>query len=307
MKLDPHLQFIPDEHNVQLFLSQYGITLHSFVSAATGIENCTLIVRSGKGTFVLRVYRQANKTLRGIKQELAFINYLHEHGIPAVPCLANSSGSMISELRISGQLWRGVLMPFINGDEPTMYGPELIRDMAKSQAAMHALAANYSDPYPERLPRTGLRPFITLTGPQTQTLGDSRLLELVDRAQRYALEFDAELPRGLCHTDFCDGNLLVSKQQRLQAILDFDDLRDVPYTVCLAYTLWDLHMQDARLVTRYVELYEMVRPLTGKEQASLKPFMLFRHYMVTLIKASSRDFGKEELARYLEVEQQLLG
>jgi Ser/Thr protein kinase RdoA (MazF antagonist) len=308
MKLDQHAQFIPTRDNVQQFLSHYGLTLGSFEAAKSGIENCTLIIRTNADKHVLRVYRQANKSLQQIRQELAFVRYLHDHGVAAVACIANSDNDEISEFLDGNTTWHGILMPFVEGDEPKTYTSELIEDMANAQATMHQLSANYVDPYaePKSNLRTGLTPFMALTPQQKRTLDSADLLALVGRAEHYTLRFDPGLPRGLCHTDFCNGNLLVDQRQHLRAVLDFDDLRDVPYAVCLAYTLWDLYMQDPRIAEQYVALYEKTRPISETERSTLQPYMLFRHYMVATIKASSHDFPPEEVAQYVEVERRLL-
>jgi fatty-acyl-CoA synthase/long-chain acyl-CoA synthetase len=59
----------------------------------------------------------------------------------------------------------------------------------------------------------------------------------------FVVELDDSLPKGLSHFDFDIDNIL-TKNDRVTAILDFGDMECLPLVVCLGYTLWDVLLEN---------------------------------------------------------------
>lgn len=76
MKIEPDKQFVATAESLSAILNQYGLDYSSHLEASSGIENCTSIVKTRQGDYVVRVYRQGNKNLEEINVEVDFVNYL---------------------------------------------------------------------------------------------------------------------------------------------------------------------------------------------------------------------------------------
>ena len=118
MKLQPSDQFKPTSTNVSGILNLYGLSCTNFISAKSGIENCTLYVQTNSGTFVLRVYRYAKKAETDIRLEAQFVEYLHAHGIPTAVPICNLQDTPYIQFSSDNKIWYAVLMPFLRVHTP---------------------------------------------------------------------------------------------------------------------------------------------------------------------------------------------
>jgi len=306
MKLQHQTQFVPTRENVASLLSEYGLPLASYKLADSGIENCTIIVKAISGKYVLRIYRQYKKSDEDIQDELNFVVYLGKNGIPVATPIANLKSNFISYFEQNGYVWQAILMPYIQGTHPDQYTNELQANLATLQAKMHNLATLYepgkaSKPELVKLQETQ---FINMI--QNREALDSQQKAFVKRAENYVVDLDNSLPRGLCHLDFDNGNIL-SVSNTVTAVLDFDDFMEAPYVMCLAYTLWDIAFDlglDA--MTTYVDAYNKGRPLTKREESFIKPIMLFRHYSIGCLDIATDQMSHPSFTKYLELEEKLL-
>jgi Ser/Thr protein kinase RdoA (MazF antagonist) len=304
MKLDPHAQFEPTFDNLTAIISQYGLLLRTFELAKSGIENCTVFIETNKGAYVLRVYRQAKKTHAEIELEISFINYLHEHTIPVAAPINNQAGESVTQITALNKEWQAILMPVMGGVHAEHYSTKLIHSLATLQAKMHKLASGFK----------------YTSGPKVRELRESYFINLienrhaldpiragfVDRAENYLVSLEGTLPSGLCHLDYDNGNVL-SYQDVVTAVLDFDDLADAPFVMCLAYTVWDV-LFDTGLdgLREYVSAYEKHRPLHNTEQKMLLPIVLFRHYVIGCKDIADGQMNDELLSKYIELEDAIM-
>jgi len=273
--------------------------------ADSGIENATIMVRTSSGQYVLRVYRQNKKTDEDIQHELGFVSYLGENGIPVAPPLANLKGRLISHLVQNGYAWQAILMCHMPGSHSDHYPSELITNLAATQAQMHILASSYrTSETGKELTQLRESHFIKLIKDRGK-LGP-RLQGFIARAESYVVNLDGSLPKGLCHLDFDNGNVL-SQNNAVTAVLDFDDLIVAPYVVCLAYTLRDVvHDHGLEGLKLYIETYDKIRRLTDKENNLIKPIMLFRHYVICCVVMAHKQISESKLNEYLKLESELL-
>src|SRR5205823_589663 len=115
------------------------------------------------------------------------------------------------------------------------------------------------------------------------------------------------LPNGLSHFDLDIENIL-TKHDRVTAILDFGDIECMALVVCLGYTLWDVLFEKGgspELVTRYLQKYQGVRQLNQSEQDVLLRIILFRHYVITTVRIHFGNFSHNDFDEAIQQEQYL--
>ncbi len=304
MKLSPKDQFTPDKQSVAYILQQYGLELVAFHEASSGIENRTLIVDTNGGKYVLRIYRQGRKANAAIELELHFAQYLHEGGIRTPTVITNQAGEQITIQQVDGKTWQSIVMEFAQGEHATVYTEHLLQDLATIQATMHTLSSQYSEPTLAASSVTVLRGG-NLSPTIPFEVQDEQVYTFLRRAQDYAVALPPTLARGLCHLDFDKDNTLV-KDGDVSAILDFDDLAVAPFVVCLAYTLWNVYVEaDQDAVQKYLTHYEKVRELSDVERRYIPLAMLYRHYLISMIKIQNGHTSPAEISRFIKIERNL--
>lgn len=302
MKIDAEKQFRPTQQSVADILAAYNLTLASFEPAQTGIENCTLFVKTNKGDFVLRVYRQSKKTQDEIALEIDFVRYLDENDIPVARAVANTKGEYVTVQ----QGWQSMLMRKVSGIHASAYTAKLVKNLSVLQARMHQFAPDYTGAIDSLETLSFLEDTIFLPKVNPSNLNSEAQL-LFKRAVDYTVSLPSGLPTGLCHLDYDADNVLVNESQQVTAVLDFDDLALAPFVVCLSYTLWDIMSQeDVQLVQEYIASYTAERKLTNQELVLVPKIMLFRHYMIAGHVMLDGDMDAETTAKYIRVEKTIL-
>jgi Ser/Thr protein kinase RdoA (MazF antagonist) len=241
MKLHPDKQLEISKENLVDILNLYEFSDFTFTVFDGGIENTSIYIESFGTKYVLRIYCQDKKTDDDILIELDFQNYLRARGIP-IPFFYRTVGSKeLGIVEIAGRRWQVVLMEFKEG-ESTQTNPssELIAQLAHTQANMHLLGIEFA----EKTNRIK-EPITHITGSianriTTSPVQTKEVLEFIDRAKSFTYELNPLLPHGYNHLDLdFDGNVLV-KENKLAAIIDFDDLKYSPVIMCLGFTLWNI-------------------------------------------------------------------
>jgi Ser/Thr protein kinase RdoA (MazF antagonist) len=269
---------------LEQILERYGIRSFTYESAASGIANTTLLINSdNKGQVVLRIY-QRNRTLQDIRLELAFTEMLKNGGIPIASIQSDIRGRQIGEIEAEKHEWYYILMDFIGGAHADKYTPTLIKNLARIQAKMHILGATFSphDHQPIRGPKKLIETFNTRIN--RKEIDDAATRTFLDRARDFTVMLPASLPSGYNHLDYDADNVLVS-DDKITAVLDFDDLEYTPIVMCLGYTLWDIldETGDIEQVRAYLAEYEQLRPLSKEEIDWLQPVIMFRNYVIGVI------------------------
>jgi Ser/Thr protein kinase RdoA (MazF antagonist) len=149
------------------------------------------------------------KAIRIFQRELDFIGYLGANGIPSAPSFANRRGLLVTHLDQQGNVWQAVLMPYMLGSHADHYSNRLLINLATTQAKMHNLAASYpvsEDTQATELTELRENRFIQLIRDRKKL--DPPLQDFIARAENYAVRLDGALPKGLCHLDFDNDNVL---------------------------------------------------------------------------------------------------
>lgn len=308
-KLNPKAQIKLRRATLTLILKNYNLKLISFKIAKGGIENTTALVTTDKGRFALRVYRKNKKKIGDIKQELEFMLYLQKHDLPVPTVFANTHGALVTEFKIQGNTWKSVLMELMNGVHAKTYSDALIKDYAQTQARMHKLGMRFAKSQPKRKKLDTLKEGEFIKNIKLHKLEKQEVLDILQRAKNFIVRLDNKLPRGFNHLDYDHANTLV-KNNKLSAILDFDDLTYSPVVVCLSYTLWDvlyttnskLELQKFRL---YLKEYQKIRTLKSTEVRYLKDIMIFRNYVIGALEVMFWGENAKYVKTFLRLEKLL--
>lgn len=285
-KLAPERHISITNEIVREILRSYSIAEFTFEQIHDGIENTSVRVESGGTKYVLRVYSQNRKSDEDVKFEILFQDYLRAHGIPIPAILPNEEGEELTIRHLERKRWQVLLMEYARGTSVTRHAsPALIADLAGMQARMHMLGIDLA----KRTDRPQ-KPWVDLRDSlaqriQRDSISEKDVLDLVDRIERYRYPLDQDLPHGYNHLDIdFDGNV-ITKDEKVVAIIDFDDVQYSPPVVCLGYTLYSvLDDEGADAMRAYVQTYESIRPLSDKERVALPHVVLFRNYVLAAMR-----------------------
>ena len=306
-KLSPQNLFVPSQKSVRTILACYDLPLTRFEHASSGIENLTLLVWSQRKKYVLRVYPQKKKSDADILLELDFMSHLRNNGLPLPAIISSSDNQPFVVCEVGNQKWQSVLMEHAQGAHPQAYTPAVLDHMATLQARMHTLGEQYAKTQNVASGRSALRETPVTDELLKNIALESYLRDFLQRVNTFVVELDDSLPKGLSHFDFDIDNVL-TKNDRVTAILDFGDMECMPLIVCLGYTLWDVLFEkggEPALVARYLQKYQGVRQLNASEKEVLREIILFRHYVITTVQIHFGNFSQNDLDKALQQEQYL--
>jgi Ser/Thr protein kinase RdoA (MazF antagonist) len=308
-KLSPENLFVPSMKNVRGILARYNLPLTRFEQANSGIENLTLIVWSMRKRYVLRVYPQNKKSDADILLELDFMSHLRKNGLPLPTIISSSDNQPFVICEFGNKKWQSVLMEHAQGAHLTAYTPAVLDDMATLQARMHNIGKQYAETHNIPSGRSALRLRETYVTDDLlkNSAGDSYYRDFLQRVNSFVVELSDSLPKGISHFDYDIDNLL-TKDDRVTAILDFGDMECMPLVVCLGYTLWDVLFEQGgslELVAHYLQKYQGVRQLNQSEKDVLLQTILFRHYVITTVRIYFGDFSHHDFDEAIQQEQYL--
>lgn len=304
MIMELNNQFVPEFELVESILKLYGLQLVSYEKAKTGIENTTLIIDNKYKKYVLRVYRNGNKSVTDIKHEVDFIEYMISNGVNVPKIVKNIANQYITDFEHCGTVWHIILMEFVDGEHAVCYPHKLLIDIAKTQAEIHILSKKYTTDSVNMLTELSEDCFIKQI--DMAQIKDTQLMQFLMRAENFKISLDPKLPKGLCHLDYDNENIL-SKNHKVVAVLDFDDLAISPFVVCLAYTLWHvLYSDGTQKMYDYLAEYEKIRPLNNLEKSYLYKIVLFRHYVISSMYILNGNQSKIHIHTYIKLEKLLI-
>lgn len=238
--------FVINQANLAQMLQAYDIADFSYEELGNGSNNYTLLIREGSQRHVLRIYRRHARSIAEIENELAFVRFLWERGIPVPHTMLNKTGTKISHLTDgNGIEWHYMLMSHETGSHPTIYTPKLIRAMARYQAAIHTHGRSFA------------RTADSFHAPKHS----SRATKL-----RRAISLSYQL-KGFSHFDFDGSNVLV-ENDGITSILDFEGMRYGMLVGCMYFTLTQIYDQhsDRTQLRAYIDAYQQIRKLSWLER-----------------------------------------
>lgn len=308
-KLEPQNQIHISEATIAIFLEQYAIFSFTFAPIDEGIANTSLRIESNNKKYVLRIYAQERKNDDAILFEIRFQDYLRERGIPIPFIYPTVGGKELSVVTIDGKRWQGVLMEFVEGESVTEHpSPELTAQLAGLQAKIHQLGIEFAKnthlphvPWPDLHDSLAVKiKTIPAGGPQVEAF--------IERVKAYKYPLNPDLPHGYNHLDIdFDGNVL-TKDNHVKGIVDFDDLSYSPSIVCLGFSLWNiLDDQGEEAMRHYLAEYEKTRPLTVAERRALPHVIFFRNYVIAIVRLLlwEEETDKDDIENILELEKRI--
>lgn len=284
-KLEPANQISLNKEALTTILGAYGIADFIFEPINEGIANSSARIESNGKKYVVRVYAQGKKD-DDILFETIFQDYLREHKIPIPVIHPNKGGKELTVAEVGGKRWQAILMDFIEGQSVTTKpSHETISELATLQAKMHVLGMEFvkNTDRPKKLWADLHDSLVSKV--ENTTVGGQEVKDLLKRIEAYSYPLSTELPYGYNHLDIdLDGNVL-TKDNHVNGIVDFEDLQYSPVIVCLGYSLWNiLDDEGIEAMRHYLKEYEKVRPLTSAEYKALPNVIFFRNYVMVVIR-----------------------
>lgn len=276
------LMVSPDTNDVQKLLQYYDVgTVQKVMPLTSGTVQTNLLVRTARGQFVLRLYRQ-NRSFDAVRFEVNVVNYLQRHGYPCPAVVRRRQGDYVG-------LYQGkpcVLFAFVEGvhiEEPTA---EQERQLIAKVAELQALTQGYRPAHVDARWNYNIEFCERLATEKAAALGTANAAAKLAwyRQALEQLQLPTNHPKGICHCDFHFSNVLF-KDGNFQALLDFDDANYTYLTFDLVALIephlyrfqWDswpavrpgddvFDFAGARTI---IAIYQAVRPLNALEKYHL--------------------------------------
>ncbi|MFA7192000.1 MAG: phosphotransferase [Candidatus Paceibacterota bacterium] len=308
-KLNPEKNIQINQEIISKFLELYDIYDFTFKSIDEGISNNSFLIESNNKKYVLRVYSQDRKTNDEILLEIKFQDYLRDSGIKIPLIYKNNKDEEFSVLNIEDKDWQFLLMEFVEGNSiNSNIDRILISDIARTQANMHLLGVQFTDLVKEDknkwadLKDTMANRIVSLP------VNSSEVSNFVERVRAYNYILNPELPYGYNHLDLdFDGNIIVL-DNKVNGIIDFDDLSYSPSVVCLGYSLWNiLDDEGVESMNYYLEEYQKIRQLNNLELDALPNVIMFRNYVIGIIRLLlwEEDTPLSDIEDLIKLEKQI--
>ncbi len=308
-KLDPEKQIIISHNTIGKILDSYSISDFTFQPITEGIANTSFVIESAGKKYVLRVYAQDKRSHEDILFEVSFQDYLRLHGIPIPVIYPNKEGKELTVTEIDGKYWQSILMQFAEGKSVTEHpSTTLITELAKLQAKMHLLGLTFAgETNKPKKPWNELRDSLAVKLKNISIQNES-VQAFIERVKQYSYRLNPELPHGYNHLDIdFDGNVL-THENTVSAIVDFEDLEYSPIVVCLGYSLWNI-LDDEGLdaMQKYLSEYEKIRPLTPLELEALPYVIFFRNYVIGIVRLLlwEKDTPIQDFENILKLEKEI--
>ncbi len=308
MKLEPDDQINLTKDILAGLLVAYDISDFTFEPISEGIANSSARVESGGRKYVVRVYAQG-KNDDDILFEINFQDYLRAHGIPIPMIHKSNDGKELIIAEVGHKRWQAILMDFVEGQSVTTRPSyELIAELAHLQAKMHLLGMEFvkSTAAPKKI-WPDLHDSLAAKVENT-SVGGQEVQALLQRIKAYRYLLSPDLAYGYNHLDIdFDGNVL-TKDNRVSGIVDFDDLQYSPVIVCLGYSLWNiLDDEGIDAMKHYLKEYEKVRPLNSLEYEALPNVVFFRNYVICIVRLLlwDNDTPIEDITSLIRLEKEI--
>ncbi|MYA70333.1 homoserine kinase [Candidatus Poribacteria bacterium] len=235
-----------------------------------GFGNSNFKLTTTNGEFLLKICDE--KDSAELNMQISLLQHLHQHAYPTVyPILTKDQNHLIHETFGSVMLY-----PFLQGTHPQP-SPNILAHLGEALAKLHRIP-----------PITGLHRFamgISQMRPFFQEVRETQfathpfIASLKSQLESMESQLNTSLPMGLLHGDLFLDNTLFDGDKML-AILDFEEgcydtlLIDVGMTIIgCCYT--SEHRLNLKVVQRFLNAYNAIRPLTESEWQHLDCFV---HY-----------------------------
>ena len=294
MQLEKNIKFDGSKEELTKVFDLYKLSVLDAQCFKGGIINTSFCLKIGDGSkLVLRVYQNGDKSSDAIENELNFMDEMRISGVPVPSIIANIFDKKLTVFKDSADReWRAIVMVFAEGRhlEPTDF--EIIPEFATYQAKMHLVSSGLSK-------NSESSNFKAMVDWMDKEFNETKSKELTkeifgkiegiysDLKRNIELNFDdiLSLPCGDVHLDYDSDNILVD-DDKIKAILDFDDVSNQPFILDTANSIWWWLFKNKKedyekILNSYFESYRKIRDITEKEYKFLNLFLRMRN--LTLI------------------------
>ncbi|WP_395331690.1 homoserine kinase [Novosphingobium sp. BL-8H] len=253
-------------------------TLISAKGIAEGVSNSNWLIETQQGDearrFILTVYESRTEVAE-LPFFLDLLDHLAERGCPVPRTMHDRDGAshrLIDTPEGKKALALIEYLPGVSVSEPTV---DQARSVGAALAQVHRASADFPMNRANSLDLPAWQQLLGDCGHDGLASIDADLAALVERElPALAIEWPADLPRGVIHADLFPDNVLMLGD-RVTGLIDFyfacTDL--LAYDVAVTHAAWSFSNDgtrfDAALSAALIEGYESVRPLSAAERAAL--------------------------------------
>ncbi len=186
----------------------------------------TYVVTTTAERYILKVYRDAHRSVDEIRGEIALLDILVSGGAKVVRPIADTAGEKMLPLQAPEGLRYAVLFSFAAGDTLAEFDEEQLGIIGREMAFNHNILATLELPWPRKAythETTVARP-LALLQPAFETYpeGYERLQKTAARVAEKLAAFDTEkFNQGYCHYDYFPKNFFFDGENRF-TLFDFD-------------------------------------------------------------------------------------
>ncbi len=259
---------VPTHEEVAAALQQFGLDARSEPTLLLGgVDNHNLAVDTSRGRIVVRFYNV--RSFDHAEAELALAEWLAEKGFPT-PRPLRADGRHV----VIGSSRPVAVFPFIEGTMPERTSARIASELGSALAQLHLLSERYEGELPHMDRIEILRGADRDTGlaDDDDWRGDVRAY--LDENEPWIRDSLSRLPSGAVHHDLHCFNVLTRDDERVVAVIDFDEVNRAPLALDVARTFHyiageapDLRVPP-QLTQEVLDAYESRRPI---ERESLGP------------------------------------
>ncbi len=251
--------------DIEALMAQYGINdIFDFCVLDGGAGNSSFTVYTHEGPFVLTICDEKKHV--DIRRLIHLLDYLEQENFPTTRSVRLKTGGSITFYnRIPVFLKR-----FIEGEVVDEFDEDMLIQLGKTLARLHEI------PAPGYLPKTfpyGMDFFsdVMSSGPNHEYS-----TWLKQKHELLTATISPHLPRGLIHGDVFYDNVLFASDNKLAAIIDFEEACEY-YTIfdvgmCMIGTCSHEGMISFAKAKSFLDGYQSKRKLGEGEQNSLQIF-----------------------------------
>jgi Ser/Thr protein kinase RdoA (MazF antagonist) len=283
---------IDPDYVAQLVQARYAVAGRVTAELLYRGVNDVYIIRDDHGRRAMRIWRAGTRSIDGVMQELDYLDFLDQNGIPLSKSVPAKNGDRYISVNAIEGMRPAVLYSWAPGRKfGDCLDVAVAERMGGKFAEMHLISKDYrpkqnvpDDPVASL--RDSLPSFLLWIEDRPEDIRDyTKLTETL--AERLSRLDDLDLPRGMCHQDMHPSNVHLSPDGTI-TFLDFDGCS-------LGYWLHDVRnfifgSAFYGFPAVYGEAFERgylkLRPYTADEIASQELFLLAKAFR--LVSGASR-------------------
>ena len=277
-----------NEIDIRTILAKFDINnISSFELLIGGSENTNYLVKSENGKYVLCIFEQ--KTEKNVKELAHLLKHLEINNFNTSKLIYNSDSESVI-------LWKNkpiIIKSFIEGKIRKDLPPYLLKLIGKDLAKLHQI--NVPDYLPKQL-NYGKEKFSNVKKYSDNSEFDIWLKNILEYISPY---LKLNLPKSIIHSDVFWDNVIISKDDNMATIIDFEE--SVNY-----YRLFDIGMTiigtcgeekiiNMEKIKHLLDGYQSENQLLDNEINSLKAFTIYAGASMTFWRHQNFNYVKSNI------------